>query len=385
MNSDEINPGPSAAGNASPKPDSASNLKGRRGRGPARPSGLGPVSPVIAKATTFGIVTDLAGARESLSGQHARGYVGGVESEERREPVQERVEEFRDETVREDRRERRETAPPPPAVEAFRDEEVREPRRERSEERRAQRPAPPVEGFRDEAVWPPRPERPQPAGAPRPPPVEGYRDEPVRDRRERDQPARERREQPPERGPFRRRGESNEPDGGQRNEYINLMPDPANDAAPRRLRTETANPPPRVEDYAPSRSARVPDKVVPLDRRQRAQDGSAGGKERPKAHATIDISRRSEGATRPAGSGGGLLSMIKRVLGFGERPAKAEPKVETPRPASNDEARHGSGGEREAGRDGQGDGERHRRRRRGGRGRGGRSHGSDGQSHSGQP
>lgn len=378
MNSDETNPGPSSANNASPKPDSASNLKGRRGRGPIRPSGLGPVNPASAK-TTFGIVTDLAGARESLSGQHARGYVGG--NEERREPVEERVEEFRDETVREDRRERREASPPPPAVEAFRDEEVREPRRGRGEERRTPPPTPPVEGFRDEAVRPPRPERPPPAGAPRAQPVEGYRDEPVRERRERDQPARER---APDREQFRRRGDQSESDGGHRNEYINLMPDPANDPSPRRLRTETANPPPRVEDYAPSRSARVPDKVVPLDRSQRSRDGSTGGKERPKAHATIDISRRSESGSRSASSGGGLLSMIKRVLGFGESPAKAESKVETPRPASGDGIQPHSGGEPDAGRDGQRDGERHRRRRRGGRGRGGRNHGSDGPPHSGQ-
>ncbi len=337
-------------------------------------------APAVAAQANCGIVTDLASARESLSGVHAKGYAGGSEPEapKREEPV----EEYRDERV-----------PPPragrPPVEEYRDEAPREPRRERMPEAR-------VEEFRDEAVV--EPHREHNDAGPRTPPVEDFRDEAVREPRreereprpERREPRREQMESPRERPREHHRGRGGA-DAEQRKPHIALKPDPANDAAPRRLRTETVAEP-GAQDYAPSRAQRTPHKTIPIDRREHARERDSASKP-VKAHATIDVSGRSKREEK-AKNNGGIMGFLKRALGFGAKPAEATEKEETaPAPSSGHrQASHSAGsrdgrrdehreqsrdGRRESGRDGErgrarseGDGGgRRRHRRRGGRGR----------------
>jgi hypothetical protein len=255
------------------------------------------------------------------------------------------VEEFRDETVREEHPERREPRQEralQPRTEEFRDETVNPVRERREDSRRA----PAVESFRDEAAARP-PER-----------QEGRRERPVDDERK-----------------GRERSGADGRDGQQRPQYIALKPDPANDPAPRRLRAESVNSP-QVVDYVPSRSARAPDKTLPLDRRERER-GSASTA-RPKAHATIDISGRSASKEKPSV---GLLGMIKRVLGFGTGSEKKEARAEKPEAVSDEEGRSDSDHRQaaERGRESTGEGgHRRRRRRRGGRGRQGGGHEQEG-------
>jgi hypothetical protein len=264
-----------------------------------------------------------------LSGRHAGGYEQEEEAggRERKAEVK-RVEEFRDETMDDGRSSRREDSRH--EVEEIRDETVlvREPREVVPK-------APAGENVRDKAAT----------------------------------------EREPQHGR----------DGDHRHQYIALKPDPANDPAPRRLRAESAKPP-QIVDYVPSRATRAPDKTLPLDRREKERERGSAPAARPKAHATIDIHKLASSKEKPSG---GLLGMIKRVLGFGGDVKEKESRAEKPMLASDDEHRHGSGHRHESERDAEGpDGDgsrRRRRRRRGGRGRhsGGQEPGPQGHRHHG--
>jgi hypothetical protein len=107
-----------------------------------------------------------------------------------------------------------------------------------------------------------------------------------------------------------------------------LRPDPANDPAPRRLRTEAANPPPAAEDYAPSRSSRRADKGVPIEserrshRRDDRDEKAPPTRVKPNASISVHIASSSKTEEKPAG----VLGFVKRFLGFsgknaGEAPA----------------------------------------------------------------
>lgn len=372
MNSEEASPPPAGAGPGSRNENPASR-KSRWQRGPSRPGESRPASPAAAKGAC-GIVTDLASARESLSGRLAGGSEPGAGSGEQGAGKAGRVEEFRDEVVRETRDERRDA--PRQQMEEFRDEAAPESRRE------ARRHD--VEEFRDESV---RQEdsarveqRREPASEP---PVEEFRDETAARTRE---DRRERPAKPEPREDSRNRGSGT--GGEHRQAMISLMPDPANDAAPRRLRTESARPAP-AQDYAPSRAGQVPDKTILSERRERSPERDGA---RPKAHATIDVRvKPGRGDKAEKGKkGSGFFGFIKRALGFGEIPQVPAPGFEPEPPAAKDEA-HGERKHHEAhpasGRDGEGsgDGRRRRRRRRGGRGRhsGGREPGPEGHRHHG--
>jgi len=371
-----------------------------------------PASPATAKGT-FGIVTDLAGARESLSGRLAGGQdkssefrVSSCELPNKSGEIGDGrsgpVEEFRDEVVRETRDERREERMEDgkwkmeeqraerPRVEEFRDEAA-------PESRRADREAPRhgVEEFRDETMREAgmddgkRNREAKGTKTPRATPVEEFRDESVSRPRERRE---ERTERPAERERAPRedsRHRGNGADGEHRHATIALMPDPANDPAPRRLRTESAMAAP-ARDYAPSRAGKVPDKTIAPERRERSPER---GGSRPKAHATIDVrvkSGRSDTGEKGK-KGGGIFGFIKRALGFGEVPQVYAPGFEPDRPAAEEDEESGERKHHEShhatGRDGEGSGEgrRRRRRRRGGRGRhsDGQEPGSEGHRHHG--
>jgi hypothetical protein len=292
--------------------------------------------------------------RETRGGRREEGMDDGKWKREEKSVEKPRVEEFRDEVVPESRREA-----PRHEMEEFRDETVRDAGMEngkgKKDEKKTEKP--PVEEFRDESVAQTRERRERPA-------------EPEWTARE----------------DSRHRGGG--ADGEHRHATISLMPDPANDAAPRRLRTESARPAP-VQDYAPSRTARVPDKTITPERREHSPERD---RSRPKAHATIDVrvkSGRGDKAEKGKKSGG-FFGFIKRALGFGEIPQVYAPGFEPEQPAAKDkeggehrhrEEQHASGRDGE----GSGDGRRRRRRRRGGRGRhsGGREPGPEGHRHHG--
>jgi hypothetical protein len=153
---------------------------------------------------------------------------------------------------------------------------------------------------------------------------------------------------------------------------VALKPDPANDPAPRRLRTETSKPVP-VEEYAPSAFAtRPPDKTVPLksNREESREHNRRHDSARPapvKAHASIPLNppRSKEGEKPKAqAKSGGIVGFIKRIFSGGEPAAKVEEKAPA-REESNDERRSGRDGERHRGRGGD-DRRQHQRHRHGG-------------------
>ncbi|HVU38625.1 MAG TPA: hypothetical protein VHC95_09835 [Opitutales bacterium] len=248
MNSD-----PSPTGSTAPH--RTSNLKGRWKR--ASSPGVPPPRPAAASASC-GEVADISAVRETLTGEHAKGY---AQPERPAEP-----------------------APVPAPVRA---------------------PAPVS-----------------------PPPREPVTREPVARERPAPPPQRERPAPPPPRP-------ANESRGGQREQYVGLKPDPANDPAPRRLRTENAKPLP-VQEYAPSAFARAPDKVVPArasrdgnresnrdrDRREASRGPADSTSGRPNAVIPAHPSRSKETKAPAKPKSGGIVGFIKRIFSGG-RPVDA--------------------------------------------------------------
>jgi hypothetical protein len=188
-------------------------------------------------------------------------------------------------------------------------------------------------------------------------------------RREPPPRAREFSSEPRRESPGPNRPPSNRPPqdgrGGERDHYVALKPDPANDAAPRRLRTEAPQPMP-VEEYKPSTFARAPDKSVPLKRESSRRESEVKSSERVRPNAVISAHVPST-KDAPKAKSGGILGFIKRIFTGDPVPPKAQAPA-----ARDDEA--DSREERRSGRDDgrNDDGGRHghgHHRHRGGRGR----------------
>jgi len=192
-----MNPDPtqsaSASANSPSVPNRTSNLKSRWKRAP------GPGVPALRKQipANFGEVTDVTAARETLSGRHSKGYSQPVET-----PAP--------------------TTEPNPRPANLSAQAPRE-------DSKAQISA---DAAKQEAT-PPAP-RIQPR------PVEPRREAPL----PRESAPMERQEQP------RRQQDGRAPEN---TKYVSLKPDPANDPAPRRLRTEPERKAP-VQEYTPSAS-----------------------------------------------------------------------------------------------------------------------------------
>jgi len=257
MNSDPTQPATPSA-NSPAASNRPSNLKSRWKRAPS--AGV-PAQRPAASTASFGLVTDLSSVRESLSGQHAKGYAPS-------EPP---------------------AAPTPAPVSAP-----------------APRPEPP------RAAVPP-PSRPREFSSPAP--------------RERDAAPAQRRETPP---PYR---PSSDNRGGQREQYVALKPDPANEPAPRRLRTEASRPVP-VQEYAPSSFARSPDKSIPVKSNREPSRHEAGrSSAKPAAavrpHASISLHpKSSKEEVRPKKSRG-IVGFIKRIFSGGLPVGEEEEKKES--------------------------------------------------------
>ncbi len=215
-------------------------------------------------------------------------------------------------------------------------------------------PAPRAEAPRMEAPRPtPAPARPKEFSAPAP------KDAP---------PPAPRREPPPPR-------QQNENRGGQREQYVALKPDPANDAAPRRLRTEASKPVP-VEEYAPSTFARAPDKVIPAKNNReesreqnhsRSRESGRSPAASVKANATIPAQpSRTKDVEKPKAKSGGIVGFLKRFFGGGQPAAKSSASSPSSRDqdsSDRDERRSHRDGDRNRGR---GDDRRSHHHRQGG-------------------
>jgi hypothetical protein len=193
------------------------------------------------------VVTDISSVRESLSGEHVKGYTAPERP-----------------------------APPPPAP-----------------------VAPP----------PPRPEAPRAVTPPPAPPPPRPRDIPPPAPREAAPPLR--REAPPPRPPSDNRS-------GNREQYVALKPDPANDPAPRRLRTEASKPVP-VQEYAPSSFARASDKSASAKpgREPGRRESSRSPAEPPRAvkpNATIPLHPKPSKDDTRSKKSGGIVGFIKRIF-----------------------------------------------------------------------
>jgi hypothetical protein len=288
MNSDTPQPGPTPA-SPTPALPRSSNLKGRWKRGPNPVTGAIVASPTT--PASCGVVTDVTSARESLSGQHARGYERPAAPVAVSAPVAPR-------TV------------PPPAQRT---------------ETSAPRPEGPV-------VLTPRP------GTFNPPQPRSSSHAPRRDT------SSERPAQPVRPAQSSRPAQDNR--SGERENFVALKPDPANDAAPRRLRTESSRPVP-VEEYSPSNFGRVPDKSVPAKHEHRSERdrhshkdrqpekreaASSTSSERPRPHATISARVPSD----KEGKSGGIFGFIKKMFSA-SNPDKKEEKKSSSRRESDDE------------------------------------------------
>jgi hypothetical protein len=369
MNSDQT---PPDASSANPAPASArpSNLKSRWKRA-TRP-GLPPQRPTAA-AAACGEVTNLTAARESLSGTNIHGYTP-PEAKPPSPP----------------------SAPPPEAqarpLPPAPAEPTEPPARRAPPPERPYEPAPSPDFSAPSETAPtappsrresprrefqPQPRRESPREERREPPSEPRREAPREERREsareerRDAPRDERRESPREdrREPSREPRREN-PRGGEQGRYVALKPDPANEPAPRRLRTESS-PPPAVQDYSPSAAPRRPDKSISHRHSHDRSDSRSGEAARVKPNASIPahLSKREE--EMPAAKGG-IFGFIKRALGLSRSPAKKDSR-ESSREHHNEDG-DGDEDHHHHHHEGQGDRGRRRRGRRGGSNR----RGSDG-------
>jgi len=360
MNSDPSQPAPAPA-----KPPSASNrtsnLKSRWKRSP----GVGAVVQKAASPAVCGEVTDVANARESLSGEHVKGY-------------------------------ERPAAPAPrPAAPAAPSAPAATPpaRVETSTETHWTEPAqydPPARAARVESA-PPRPiptpppptARVEPAPMHRPPPRD-FSSAPPRPRdsapvppreltssRPREYSAEPRRDGAAQNRPTPSRPPQDGRDGrGDRDQYVALKPDPANDAAPRRLRTEAPQPMP-VQEYKPSSFGRTADKS-PSGRREhdlnrRDADSRSGDRDRPKPNAVISAhvaKEDDEPIVKP--KSGGILGFIKRIFTGDPVPVKVK---EAPTREREDDSRDGHRSGRDQGRGSDDGRHRHHHRHRGGQNR----------------
>lgn len=350
MNSDSPQPA-SAPANPPSASTRTSNLKSRWKRAPS----VGAVAQKAATPAVCGEVTDVASARESLSGQHVKGYERMDAPPSRPAPtpapsatpvsapaaiapparVESSGETRWSEPPQYESRPRAETAParqtpPPPAP--------------RMEAAPISRPAP--------REYPSAPPRPRDAAA------ELRREPPVP--RSREISSEPRRESPaPQRSPSTRPSQDGR---GERNHYVALKPDPA-DAAPRRLRTEAARPVP-VQEYTPSALGRAPDKSVPIKREResshREPEAKSSERVKPKPNATISAHVASA-EDAPKAKSRGILGFIKRIFTGNPMPAKVrEPSKRDDDDDARDEGRESDGGRHRHG---------HHRRHRGGQGR----------------
>ncbi len=127
-----------------------------------------------------------------------------------------------------------------------------------------------------------------------------------------------------------------------------MKPDPA-DAAPRRLRTETAKPVP-VEEYTPSAFGRAPDKSVHVKhehesrRREPAAKSSKREHVKPKPNATISAHVASS-EDAPKAKSRGLLGFIKRIFTGDPVPAKVREVSARDNEDDSDSERHSRHGD----------------------------------------
>ena len=332
MNSDQP---PAGLPSASPTPASprSSNLKGRWKRGPNPVTGA-VSTPRPATPANFGLVTDVTSAKESLSGEHVRGYEGPVAPSISAAPM----------TA---------SAPAP----------VREPATPHTESFTPQ----PSAGS---TTLTPRPGTFNPSSRHSPPASRAPSAEYLALREaQRAEAATARPVQPakppqPSRPPQDNRG--NQPDnrGNEREHFVALKPDPANDPAPRRLRTEATRPVP-VQEYSPSNFGRVPDKSIPAksdrpvdkdrhshkDRHSdKRESSSSSSSERPKPHDTIPARVPSS----KEGKSGGVLGFLKNLFSA-SKPARTEEKKSSAREDDHErDDDEGEGQERRRHSDGQG-------------------------------
>jgi hypothetical protein len=330
MNSDSPPPASTPANPPSASPRT-SNLKSRWKRAPS----VGAVAQKASTPAVCGEVTDVAGARESLSGQHVKGY-------------------------------ERPDAPPPRPVSAAapmttpaaaRKPDAPAPRVESSNETRWSEPPQYESRPRAKAApirqTPPPPPRTEAAPISRPAPCD-YPSAPPRSREfaaepRREAPAPRPREissEPRREAPAPQRPPSNRPpqdERGGRDHYVALKPDPA-DAAPRRLRTEAARPVP-VQEYTPSALGRAPDKSVPVkreresSRREPAAKSNESVKLKPNATISAHVASSKDA---PKAKSRGILGFIKRIFTGDPMPAKTrEPAPRDSEDDSRDERRSG--------------------------------------------
>jgi len=271
MNPDK-SPSPSTQSASATPPARASNLKSRWKRQPSRnvPPHPGVSSSDPAVKPSFGEITDIASARESLSGEHIRGYEG--------------------------------SDVPPPEAKSHK----------------------PVSKSNDQ---PPRPSLDNvPAFKP-----EGHTGIESHHRREsRPAPV----SIPPSMPPVDASGEKAA-------NYISLKPDPANDLAPRRIRTEIGVSPipsktakPTLKERMLHRPApviiRTPHKII---KREKTEDPTETRRSHASVPAKVESSRKPKPKT-------GLLYLIKRVLGV--IPDAPEEKVVLETKPSSSSSSHGS-------------------------------------------
>ena len=141
---------------------------------------------------------------------------------------------------------------------------------------------------------------------------------------------------------------------GERDHYVALKPDPANDAAPRRLRTEASQPVP-VQEYTPSAFGRAPDKSIPVKRERessrRESESKSTESKRVKPDAVIPARVSSDDDEEPKAKSRGIFGFIKRIFtGDPVKVKEREPAARDREDDSRDERRSG----RDHGRDEEG-------------------------------
>jgi hypothetical protein len=141
-------------------------------------------------------------------------------------------------------------------------------------------------------------------------------------------------------------------------EYIALKPDPANDPAPRRQRTDLPRPPMPIRDYFPSTRNRGTDKSTPEKSGQQSKrrDRDSNLPTEKRAHATISahVSSSRDEKAKPKPKSRGILGFLKRALGM-----TAESFDGNDSPHSEPSSRHSSHGASSSGRDSSSDEPRH--------------------------
>lgn len=367
MNSDLSQPAPAPA-NLPSASTRTSNLKSRWKRAPSGSA----VSQRAATPSVCGEITDIGSARESLSGQHVKGY----ERSDAPPPRPAAIPVARPTAAAV-------VTPPPARVESSTEIRWSEPPQYDAPTRPARveaapvRQNPPPPAPRVEAAPMQRSSREIHSASPR------SRDGSAEPRREPPAPrAREISSEPRRESPAPNRPPSSRPpqDGrGERDHYVALKPDPANDAAPRRLRTEASQPVP-VQEYTPSAFGRAPDKSIPVKRERassrRESESKSTESKRVKPDAVIPARVSSDDDEEPKAKSRGIFGFIKRIFtGDPVKVKEREPAARDREDDSRDERRSG----RDHGRDEEGG---RRRRHRGGQGR--HSHGENRGEHRGE-